>query len=89
MNFEVGDKEVIVTIEKMEGGKMVQSPLTINEPMYNKHFYSIFEELWNKDIDARARIKVVEEGAVAESIRYCSKPQRRNDTQTALISTDS
>jgi two-component system, OmpR family, sensor histidine kinase VicK len=48
MNFVVGDKEVIATIEKMEGGKMVQSLLTSNEPMYIKHFYSIFEELWNE-----------------------------------------
>ena len=75
MNFEVGDKEVIATIEKMEGGKMVQSPLSTNEPMYNKHFYSIFEELCNKDIDARARIKVVEEGAVAESIDIVPNPK--------------
>jgi two-component system, OmpR family, sensor histidine kinase VicK len=43
MNFVVGDKEVIATIEKMEGGKMVQSLLTSNEPMYIKHFYS-----WNQ-----------------------------------------
>ena len=26
MNFVVGDKQVNATIEKMEGGKMVQSP---------------------------------------------------------------
>ena len=75
MNFVVGDKEVIATIEKMEGGKMVQSLLTSNEPMYIKHFYSIFEELWNKGIDARDRIKVVEEGAVAESIDIVPNPK--------------
>ena len=75
MNFVVGDKEVIATIEKMEGGKMVQSLLTSNEPMYIKHFYSIFEELWNKGIDARDRIKVVEEGAVADSIEIIPNPK--------------
>ena len=75
MNFVVGDKEVIATIEKMEGGKMVQSLLTSNEPMYIKHFYSIFEELWNKGIDARDRIKVVEEGAVADSIDIIPNPK--------------
>ncbi len=36
MNFAVGDKEVNATIEKMEGGKMVQSLLTSNEPHYSK-----------------------------------------------------
>jgi hypothetical protein len=47
MNFVV-DKEVIATIEKMEGGKMVESLLTSNEPMYIRHFYNIFEEQGNR-----------------------------------------
>jgi len=65
MNFVIGDKEVIATIEKMEGGKMVESLLSSNKPMYIKHFNNIFEQLWNKGIDARDRIRVVEEGLTA------------------------
>jgi len=48
MNFVVGDKEGIATIEKMEGGKMVASLLASNELVYIKHFYNIFEELWSR-----------------------------------------
>ena len=62
MNFGVGDKEVNATIEKMEGGKMVQSLLTSNEPMYVQHYRSIFEELWKTGIDAKERIKEIEQG---------------------------
>jgi two-component system sensor histidine kinase VicK len=75
MNFVVGNKEVIATIEKMEGGKMVESLLTSNEPMYIKHFYNIFDELWNKGIDARDRIRVVEEGGEPANIEIIPNPK--------------
>ena len=75
MNFVVGNKEVIATIEKMEGGKMVESLLTSNEPMYIKHFYNIFEVLWNKGIDARDRIRVVEEGGEPANIEIIPNPR--------------
>jgi len=74
MNFAVGDKEVNATIEKMEGGKMVQSLLTSNEPLYIQHFYSIFEELWNKGIDAQDRIKAIEEGQESADIEIIPNP---------------
>ena len=45
INLSVGDKEVNATIEKMEGGMMVRSLITSNEPIYVSHFYSIFEQL--------------------------------------------
>ncbi|MDP9289720.1 MAG: HAMP domain-containing histidine kinase [Thermoproteota archaeon] len=62
MNFVVGDKELNATIEKMDGGKMVQSLLTSNEPVYVEHFNSLFEELWKNGIDARDRTKDIEMG---------------------------
>ena len=74
MNFAVGDKEVNATIEKMEGGKMVQSLLTSNEPLYIQHFYSIFEELWNKGIDTQDRIKAIEEGQESADIEIIPNP---------------
>ena len=67
MNFAVGDKEVNATIEKMEGGKMIQSLITSNELIYVTHFYSIFEQLWNKGIDAEDRIRNIEEGRADET----------------------
>ena len=75
MNFVVGDKEVLATIEKMAGGKMVESLLISNEPMYIKHFYNIFEELWNKGIDAQDRIKAIEEGLESADIEIIPNPK--------------
>jgi hypothetical protein len=63
MNFGVDDKYFYSTIEKMDGGKMMQRLLTSNEPIYINHYNSIFEELWKNGIDAAQRIKDIEEGA--------------------------
>ena len=77
INFSVGDKEVNATIEKMEGGMMVRSLITSNEPIYVSHFYSIFEQLWNKGIDAQDRIRSVEEGRADETnIEVIPNPKR-------------
>jgi signal transduction histidine kinase len=62
MSFGVSDKEIVATIEKMEGGKMVQSLLVSNEPAYIDHFRSIFEDLWAKGMDAEDRIQDIEGG---------------------------
>ena len=68
MSFGVSDKEIAATIEKMENGKMVQSLLISNEPDYITHFTSIFEELWKNGIDAKERIRDIEEGKHLASI---------------------
>jgi two-component system, OmpR family, sensor histidine kinase VicK len=62
LNFGVSDKEVALTIEKLEGGKMSQSFLISNEPLYVNHFNSLFEELWKSGVDALERIKDIEQG---------------------------
>lgn len=65
MSFGVSDKQIAATIEKMEGGRKVQSLLISNEPSYLKHFTSIFEELWKNGINASNRIREIEEGIEA------------------------
>jgi signal transduction histidine kinase len=62
ISFALSDKEIAVTIDKMEGGKMAQSLLLSNEGAYVNHFYAIFEELWNNGTDAVERIKDLEKG---------------------------
>ena len=74
MNFALGDREINATIEKMEKGKIVQSLLTSNEPLYIKHFHSIFENLWYSGIDAIDRIKELEEGIESEGIEIIRNP---------------
>jgi K+-sensing histidine kinase KdpD len=75
MNFAVSDKMLNATIEKMEGGKTVQNLLTSNDPNYVKHFYSIFEDLWNDGIDAADRIKDIEEGVDFADIEVIQNPK--------------
>ena len=74
MSFGVSDKEIAATIEKMEGGKNVQSLLLSNEPVYMNHFYYIFEELWKNGIDAKDRIRDIEEGVESASIEIIPNP---------------
>ena len=70
MNFGVSEKEVALTIEKMEG----DSALISNEPLYVSHFTSIFEELWKNGVDAKDRIKDIEEGVDTEGIEIIQNP---------------
>ncbi|MFL6503175.1 MAG: ATP-binding protein, partial [Nitrososphaera sp.] len=62
MSFGVSDKEIAVTIEKMEGGKRAESLMISNDPVYVRHFTSLFEEIWRNGIDAVAQIRNLEEG---------------------------
>src|SRR5215471_10882582 len=76
MSFGVSDKEITATIEKMEGGRMVQSLLLSNEPAYIDHFHSIFEELWAKGIDAEDRIKEIHDGTDLTDIEIIRNPRK-------------
>ncbi|MGA9149426.1 MAG: ATP-binding protein [Candidatus Nitrosopolaris sp.] len=74
MNFGVSDKEMAGTIEKMGGGKMSQSFLFSNEPLYIDHFNSLFDGIWKNGIDANVRIKAIEEGVDSEGIEIIQDP---------------
>ena len=84
MSFGVSDKEIAVTIEKMEGGKRVQSLLISNEPLYVRHFTSLFKEIWSNAIDARYRIKQVEEG-VESDIEVIQNPDRTEELYWDIV----
>ena len=75
MSFGVSDKEMSATIEKMEGGKKIQSLLISTEPLYIKHFASIFEELWSNGIDALERIKEIEEDIESTNVEILRNPK--------------
>lgn len=62
LNFALSNKLFNSTIEKMEEGKMVTSLFSSNDALYLSHYQAVFEELWKKGIDARDRIKDIEEG---------------------------
>jgi signal transduction histidine kinase len=75
IDFAVSDKEMMATIERMEGGEIAQSLLVSNEPAYVNHFKSIFEELWKNGIDALDRIRDIEEGVDQADIEIISNPK--------------
>jgi signal transduction histidine kinase len=79
MSFGVSDKEVSITIEKMEGGKMIQSILISNDPLYTVHFNSVFDGLWKTGIDAKERIALIEEGADLADIEVIPSAARARE----------
>jgi hypothetical protein len=46
MNFAVDNRFFHATINKMEGGKLMEHLLISNEPAYISHFNSVFDNLW-------------------------------------------
>jgi hypothetical protein len=50
MSFGISDKKIVVTIEKMENGKIVQSLQLSNESLYLNHFSSVLQRLWESEI---------------------------------------
>jgi hypothetical protein len=59
-NFGFTEIGMAGTIEKMKGGKMGQTFLISNEPLYINHFNSLFEEIWKNGIDAKVKMKSIE-----------------------------
>ncbi|HEU4444440.1 MAG TPA: HAMP domain-containing sensor histidine kinase, partial [Nitrososphaeraceae archaeon] len=84
MSFSVSDKEIAVTIEKMEGGRRIQSLLISNEPLYVRHFTSLFEEIWRNGIDGQHRIKQVEE-RVESDIEVIQNPDRTEELYWDIV----
>ncbi|MDQ6863176.1 MAG: ATP-binding protein [Thermoproteota archaeon] len=76
MNFCVTNKDFLVSMETMKDGRMVQSLLTSNEPIYVNHLHSIFEELWKDGIDANARIASVDADADLADIEVIQSSSR-------------
>ncbi|HEU4444821.1 MAG TPA: ATP-binding protein [Nitrososphaeraceae archaeon] len=86
INFAVGKKEVNLTIEKMEGGKMIQSLIASNEPTYVTYFYSIFEQLWSEGVDAQDRIRNIAEGRAEETdIEIILNPKKGIDNAWKIL----
>jgi two-component system sensor histidine kinase VicK len=74
-DFSVDNKNFSATIDKMEGGKLMDSLLTSNEPAYIIHYNSVFEEIWKKGIDAKDRMIEIEEGIDQSNIEIIQNPE--------------
>jgi two-component system sensor histidine kinase VicK len=89
LNFGVSDKQVALTLEKMEGGKLSQSFLISNEPLYVNHFNSLFEQLWKNGIDAADKIRDIEAGVDLADIEVISSSARAEDLYLDIVKTAS
>ena len=87
MSFGVSDKEMSATIEKMEGGKKIESLLISTEPSYINHYNSIFEELWKNGIDATERIKDIEAGLDTAEIEIIQNPKEAIERTWSYLET--
>jgi signal transduction histidine kinase len=74
IDFAVSDREMIATIEKIQSGQIIQNLLVSTEQPYLDHFTSIFDELWKNGVDAKDRIKDIEEGVDTEGIEIIQNP---------------
>ena len=63
MSFGVSEKEMGVTVENMRGGSLNASAIFSSEPAIVEQFAAIFEELWNRGINAKERIEEIESQA--------------------------
>ena len=85
MNFGVSEKEVALTIEKMEGDSVSQSFLISNEPLYVIHFNSLFEELWKSGIDAAERIKDIKQDVYLADIEVVPSSAKAQDRYLNIL----
>lgn len=60
MSFGVSEKEIGVTVENMRGGSLNASAIFSSESAIVEQFAAIFEELWNRGINAKERIEEIE-----------------------------
>lgn len=85
MSFALSDKQFQGTIEKMEHGKMFENVLYSTEPLYIKHFQSIFEELWRNGIEALQRIDQIEKGISSETTKVIENPSQSKELLLRLL----
>jgi two-component system, OmpR family, sensor histidine kinase VicK len=85
INFGVDNTHFYATIDKMEGGKIMQSLLTSNESAYVKYYSSLFEGLWNNGIDAQTRIRDIEEGIDSANIEMIQNSQEAIKRAWSLV----
>lgn len=76
IDFAISDRDLIATIEKDKGGAVIKNLLISNEPIYIEHFSSFFEELWNRGVDSKTRIRSIEEGLDSEGIEIIQDPHK-------------
>jgi two-component system, OmpR family, sensor histidine kinase VicK len=87
MSFGVSDKEMSATIEKMEGGRKIQSLLISTEALYISHYNTMFEEIWKSGIDAADRIRDIEVGLDTANLEIIQNPKEAIERAWSYLKT--
>lgn len=74
LNFAVSDKQFVGSLEKIADQKMFERILHSTEPLYMKHFQTIFDELWKEGIGAQERIRQIETGIATVTTKVIENP---------------
>jgi two-component system, OmpR family, sensor histidine kinase VicK len=75
-SFGFSDKEVGVTVSKLEAGSLSTSALFSNDPMYVEHYASVFEEMWTTGTDAQEKIREIEAGIEEPKMTILRNPKQ-------------
>ncbi len=76
LNFIVSEERFVSTVENVDSTKSFDRLLQSTEPLYVKHFQTIFEELWKNSIDAEERIYQIDKGIGSESTKLINSPDQ-------------
>src|SRR5215469_3536870 len=87
INFAVDNTHFYATIDKMEGGNIMQSLLTSNEFTYVNYYSSLFEGLWNNGICAETRIRDIEEGIDSANLEMIQNSHEALEHAWSLVRT--
>jgi signal transduction histidine kinase len=60
MSFSISEEEMSITVESVRGGSLNSNSIFSSEPAFVEQFAAIFEELWNRGVDAKDRIEEIE-----------------------------
>jgi two-component system sensor histidine kinase VicK len=85
MSFGISEKEMGVTVESMRGGSLNASAIFSSEAAFVEQFAAIFEELWNRGIDAQDRIEEIK-SETKTFIDIIQNPAEIQNKYHALIS---
>ena len=76
LNFGVSDKEIFITLDGLEGQiDKIENALISNKTNHLEHFKFIFERLWKNSINAKDRIRDIQEGIEPAEIEIIRSPR--------------
>ncbi|HSA75439.1 MAG TPA: HAMP domain-containing sensor histidine kinase [Candidatus Nitrosocosmicus sp.] len=85
LNFAISDKQFVGSLEKIVDRKMFEKILHSTEPLYMKHFQSIFEELWKEGTSAQERLIQIETDIATVTTKVFEDPIQSRDLFLQII----